>query len=75
MASDACCGRCGSGALLKVPATPSDHSHIVVGERLMHNVRVCRHVCTACGRVEEYVDDPGDLVRLRTEVSRERGCH
>ena len=75
MVSEPCCARCGSAEVLKVPATPSDHSHIVVGERLMHNVSVCRYVCTACGRVDEYVDDPADLALLRAEVSRVRGCH
>src|SRR5690349_10213781 len=45
------CAKCNSTDLLKVPTTPSDHSHIVVGERLMHDVPVCRYVCTDCGHV------------------------
>jgi hypothetical protein len=61
------CGRCDQADLLRIPTSPSDHSHIVVGERLMHDIKIVRYVCTNCGHVEEWVDDLADLHKLKTE--------
>jgi hypothetical protein len=62
------CGRCGSGSQVAIPMTPDDHSHIVVGgESLLRNVTVTKFVCTACGCVEEWVEDAADLPRLSAD--------
>ena len=66
------CGKCDSPDLFAIPVTPSDHSHIVVGERLMRNVGVSRYVCTDCGYIEEWVNDQMDLDSLKSELLRER---
>jgi hypothetical protein len=59
------CGRCGADGQVAIPMTPGDHSHIVVsGERALRNVTVTKYVCTACGYVEEWVEDAADLPRL-----------
>ena len=65
------CGKCGSGRLLSVPATPGQHSHIVFGERVLHTVSVTTYVCTGCGIVEQWVDREED--RLKLEAERGRG--
>lgn len=64
------CDSCGSVNLLAVPATPGDHSHIAVGERLLHPIAVRKYVCADCGRIEEWVNDAADLERLRAELRR-----
>ena len=66
------CTKCDSPDLFAVPATPSDHSHIVVGGRLMRNVGVYRYVCTDCGYIEEWVNDQVDLGSLKQDLLRER---
>jgi len=66
------CGKCGGGELFAIPATPAEHSHIVVGERLMRNIRSSRYVCTDCGYVEEWVLDAQDLEVLKREYRHER---
>jgi hypothetical protein len=65
------CGKCGSQANFVIPATPGDHSHIVVGERLMRNIQICRRVCTDCGFVEEWIEDQEDLKSLKGEYLHE----
>jgi len=65
------CGVCGSAALFKIPMIESDHSHIVVGDRLMRPVSVSKYVCTECGRVEEWVKGANDLRLLKQELRRD----
>jgi hypothetical protein len=66
------CGKCGCGELFSIPSTPGEHSHIVVGERLMRNIGIHRSVCTDCGYIEEWVRDADDLKMLKIECMRER---
>jgi hypothetical protein len=61
------CSKCESAHLLAIPPTPGDHSHIVVGDRLMRTVAVAKYVCTDCGFVEEWVNDTADLGQLKAE--------
>jgi ribosomal protein S27AE len=72
MENDSRCGKCGSTANFLIPGTPGDHSHIVVGDRLMRNIRICRRICTDCGYIEEWVNDEEDLKSLKAEYLRER---
>jgi len=67
-----CCGKCAGGELFAIPATPAEHSHIVVGERLMRNIYIRRYVCTDCGYVEEWLRDAQDLKTLKEEYRREQ---
>lgn len=67
------CSRCQSSDLFETPVTASDHSHLVVGERLMRNIAICRYVCTDCGHIEEWVNDQEDLKSLKAELIHKRG--
>jgi hypothetical protein len=62
------CGKCQSGHLLEVAATPGQHFGIVIGLRLMRTVRVTKYVCTDCGYIEEWVNNKEDLVRLQRQL-------
>jgi ribosomal protein L37E len=64
------CSKCGSGELLRIPATPGQHSHIVLGDRVLHTVAVTKYVCAACGYIEQWVNNKDDLERLREERRR-----
>lgn len=64
------CGKCGSGRLLSVPATPGQHSHIVFGARVLHTVRLTTYVCSDCGIVEHWVDRQEDRLKLEAEPGR-----
>jgi len=48
-----------------VPATPGQHSHIVVGERVLQTIAVTTYVCTQCGFVEQWVNNQADLLVLK----------
>jgi len=61
------CSKCESQELFHIPATPGQHSHIVVGTRVMHTVEISRRVCTQCGYIEEWVLHATDLNLLRDE--------
>jgi hypothetical protein len=65
------CTRCGSNALLEVPSTPGDHSHIVTGDRILQSVCVTTYVCTDCGCVEQWVNGKDDLLRLKDALLRQ----
>jgi hypothetical protein len=67
------CGKCGSPELLLVPTTPGQHSHIVLGERVLQAVAVTKYICSDCGHVEQWVNSKADLERLREERQRQRG--
>src|SRR5438552_704083 len=67
------CGKCGSENLFCIPTTPSDHSHIVVGDRLMRYIASQRFVCTDCGYIEEWIRNEGDLETLKEELRRTGG--
>jgi hypothetical protein len=64
------CGNCGSTQLLQVPATPSSHSHITFGDRVLHTVGVDTYVCTDCGSIEQWVNSRAELNRLKEEYVR-----
>ena len=66
------CGRCGSADLLPIPCTPGDHSRIVLGNRQLTNVQVCKYVCTDCGCIEEWANSREDLAKLKEALHRER---
>ena len=59
------CARCNSRELLRVPATSSDHSRIVTGDRLLHTVSTTTYVCTDCGHVEQWVNSREELKMLK----------
>lgn len=67
------CSKCGSAELIRVPTTPGQHSHIVLGERVLRTVAVTKYVCPDCGYVEQWVNSKADLELLREERRRQRG--
>jgi hypothetical protein len=64
------CGKCGSEELFTIPTTAADHSHIVVGDRLMRHIASQRFVCTDCGYIEEWIRHENDLGALKEELQR-----
>ena len=64
------CGKCGAADLHRIASTPSHHSHIVVGQGLMHTVSISMYVCTDCGHVEEWINGKEDLRRLKEDSIR-----
>jgi hypothetical protein len=66
------CGKCGSDRLLTVPATPGQHSHIVLGDHVLRTVSVTTYVCTTCGVVEQWVNGREDLLSLQAERESHR---
>jgi ribosomal protein L37E len=72
MKQDNTCSKCGQRDLIRVPPLPTDEPHFAVGERGMRPVQVTRHVCAACGFVEEWVDNMDDLKKLKEQYGEPR---
>ena len=56
--------------MLKVPIVEGEVPPIVVGEPALHMVPISRMICGNCGYIEQWVDDPKDLEKLRQEYGR-----
>jgi hypothetical protein len=68
------CVVCGSLDLFTFPVMPSEHSGLVIGDRLMHMIPIQRYVCTDCGHIEEWVNSPRNLLLLKEEHRKQHAC-
>ena len=66
------CIACGSETLYSFPSGPGEHSHLVVGLRVMEMIPIQRYVCTNCGHVEEWVNGKENLLKLKAERDARR---
>lgn len=69
------CLACGSEALFAFPPGPGEHSHLVVGNRVLEIVPIQRYVCTNCGHVEEWVNSKADLQKLKEDHVQQKEHH
>lgn len=70
------CPKCQSHDLVRVPGGAGGYeggNHIQIGRTIFGVVPVTRHVCMNCGFVEEWVDAPEDLDRLRRKFGDRKG--
>jgi predicted nucleic-acid-binding Zn-ribbon protein len=64
------CPKCRSTDAVRVPGRVGAYrsgNNISVGPTAFNTVLVTRYVCLACGFVEEWIDRPQDLVKLRAK--------
>lgn len=66
------CLACESAALFAFPVGPSEHSHLVVGTRVLEMIPIQRYVCTNCGHIEEWVNSKSDLQKLTRERTEQK---
>jgi ribosomal protein S27AE len=62
------CPKCGSGEIAAVPGSVGAFgtgSNIPIGQFIFSAVRVSRYICTACGFIEEWVDNPEDIAKIK----------
>lgn len=63
------CPKCGSGEILRIPDNPgrytSGNNIYTSSLTLAGKIPVIRHVCLGCGYVENWVEEPGQLEKLR----------
>lgn len=61
------CVKCGSAAVVRVPAVKGGSgagNFILFGLWTSKRVPVTRYVCSACGFCEEWIDDSADVARV-----------
>jgi hypothetical protein len=62
------CGKCASFDVVRVPGgrdTGNEGAGNTIRAGLGITIPVSRYVCCACGFVEDWVDSPDDLARLK----------
>jgi ribosomal protein S27AE len=68
MADHGQCAKCGSAEIARVEGAVGEGgagNNIFTGWTSFSAVKVTRYVCVTCGYIEEWVDDPDDLERIR----------
>ena len=66
------CPKCHSTNIVRVPGKAGGFgsgNNISVGATILSAVLVTRYVCTSCGFVEEWVDQPEDLGELAAKFA------
>ena len=65
-----CCPKCGSGSIVRVPDHPYRHAsgnNIYTSTfTLIGKIPVIRYVCCDCGYVENWVEKPNELDKIRS---------
>lgn len=63
------CPKCGSREIARVPDNPARHASgnniYTTTVTLMGKIPVIRYVCCGCGYVENWVERPEELMRIR----------
>lgn len=62
------CGKCGSHDIVVVPGSVGIGgvgNNIMAGYTISSAVKVARYLCSGCGFMEEWVDDPDGLEKIK----------
>ncbi len=66
------CPKCDSDEVVRKRGSPvlNSWSRIAISITSI-DIWVTKYVCTDCGFIEEWVDNPNDLARLKAKIDRE----
>ena len=70
------CPKCHASSIARVPGGALAYgagNNIPVGLTILSAVPVSRYVCLNCGFVEEWIDTPDDLAKLRNKYGQSDG--
>jgi len=73
MKHDGRCPKCGGDHVVRIPGAVGGYgagNNVPMGWFVFSAIKVSRYACTDCGFLEEWVDVPGDLKRLRERFDR-----
>lgn len=63
------CPKCGAAPMIRVPNDPrryaSGNNIYTSRWTLIEKIPVIRYVCGQCGYVENWIDDPGDIEKIK----------
>jgi len=63
------CPKCGSREIAIIPGSArgafGTGNHIPIGATIFSAVKVSRYLCGGCGFIEEWVDDPKDVEKVK----------
>jgi hypothetical protein len=62
---DSACPKCGSTEVIHIPGVPNSPEGILTGYTTRSVIPITRRVCNGCGFLEEWVESPDDLKKLR----------
>jgi ribosomal protein S27AE len=63
------CPKCNSRDLIRVPGRKGGRGGVEVTAFALGNLQPSRYICGKCGFVEEYVDVPAHLERIRNKYA------
>ncbi|MEV0133793.1 hypothetical protein AB0H83_35675 [Dactylosporangium sp. NPDC050688] len=67
------CPKCRASSIARVPGGSNAYgagNYIPVGLTTFSAVPIARYLCLNCGYVENWVDNPADLVKLRQKYGQ-----
>ena len=66
------CPKCASSDIVTVPGEIRAFgagNNIPVGGTIFSSVKVTRYLCASCGSIEEWIDSPDDIAKLKKKFS------
>jgi hypothetical protein len=69
------CPKCGSRDIFVVPGSVGfggAGSNIIAGSTIFSAVKVARYLCSGCGFIEEWVDDPDGLEKIKNKYGADK---
>jgi len=70
------CPKCNSHGIIRIPGIAGAYgsgNNIPIGKTIFSAIKVTRYLCGHCGFSEEWIDDPGDLEKLKDKFGRNPG--
>ena len=67
------CSKCHSSDIVRIPGTNQGHgfgNNIKTGITVFNAILVTRYLCCNCGFIEEWVDNPQDIVKIKAYYTR-----
>ena len=67
------CPKCQSTDIVRIPGDVRGFgagNNIIVGATVFSAVKVTRHLCTACGFSEEWIESPQDIASIMKKYRR-----
>jgi len=72
MRTSKACPKCQSTDIVRIPGDVGGYgagNNVMVGRTIISAVKVTRYLCASCGFIEEWVDSPDDLAKLKKKYT------
>ncbi len=76
MKQSSICPKCNSSEIIRIPGQVGAYgsgNNIPIGMTIFSLIKVTRYLCGHCGYSEEWIDDPGDLEKIKSKFRKKSG--